>query len=1119
MASNGVSLAPKIAFVFYLVTIWERDMLYSKKLMFVFVFIFAMISQFSLAIAGEIPGYIGQQSFRLQDDRELNDLTRRTEELKVELARIDQSRDQVAGQVQAMERQKNEHVERMSALQKDIDATKATKVTLEAKLAELNKTPEVNKDQISAVVAQIAAADQAILDKSKQYGALKIELGPLNVRLDQIRADYAVVLKRSQDAGIRLQNAARERESYRQDLIASIQFVNREGASRGQVDGSNDGTALSRRLGYDIGNRDGETDGYNQGTSDGQDRWYKRGADQGERDGSARARLDGERDGTNEGTRSGNSNAGNREGTIAGNKRADASNAATVGMDQGKKAGMERAVRTGSSRGQDIGQKETVLKYETGDLNSVNVNGPFAGSFSRRSPGYPGDFNGPSFNPNVFNNKEVLKKAYADGYVFQYREFTRYEFLRRIDADYNANYDNGYSRTYDQAANREYPEYYDRGRKEADERAYSRDYPVVKAQAFRVAFDRADANPARSSLEYKSSYKSSELSAYNERYEQIRRANFDRLELETFNANIAAQTEIYRQKRIGEVSAVYNNNAVLAFVSSEMVDGGVSGIAKLDGVFQPGESTIHSVTLRNFGMKTAQNVSVALDNGSLVKLPEIAARSLVVVKGAALSKIAGNASIGSTARSSLRVVSPLTSKDAVEALHFDEIDGGVLKSADQKAVRVAYPLALSGLALNSQLLKGVANKLSIAVTNNSKRAHAGELKVQLQVNSQSSIITKEFGILSSIQSSAQLSDAEVLVTSESDVYRDLSFSAVISQNGVTLGVLGSDLITMAKAQYLEKAGKPVLVANSERNLRALLDALSNVNGSENVSVLDLSLATLNSQVIANGLDQKVLLIVDDENGTNIKSLNSFVGKSKSSTFVFIDENATGLKNALSIGSSKDAQKLLWGKQTVAFTNPHRADGVVKSSAMIQSSLNNFANDMALARDLTLSANELVARMRSEINRNTFFTPNNTVKMFSLKALSEVLCINKAYDESGSIFSRDKKWVEMIGNDGSLFINVLKAASQGDVTEASLSTVLPAIALKDTLSNAMSNSEIVYRLMMQKITSATNKVLEKMEDDFKKSLKKFNKDLYNKAYEQASIHRPFFIEPATNPNQN
>lgn len=1094
-------------------------MKFSKQFLTVFLFILALISQFSLVVAGEIPGYIGQQSFRLQDDRELIELTRRTEELKVEVVRIDQSKAQFEDQIRVIERQKNEHVERMNALLKDIDGVKATKISLEAKLTELKKEPVVNADQITALSAQIASSEQLLIEKSKQYGALKLELAPLNVRLEQVRADYSVVLKRSQDASIRLQNAARDRETYRQDLIASISFINKEGANRAQVDGSNDGFSLSRRLGQDFGNKDGDLDGFNQGTVDGQDRFYKRGADQGERDGSARARIEGQRDGTNEGTKNGNSHAGSREGSIAGVKRGDASNAASVGTDQGKKAGMERAVVTGSQNGQAIGEKETVLKFESGDLNSVNVNGPFAGSFQRRSPAYPGDFNGPSFNPNVFNSRDLLKRAYADGYLHNYREYTRYEFLRRIDGEYNASYDNRYASSYDQAANREYPEYFERGRKDADARAYSRDYPLVKAQAYRVAFDQADASPTRSSDEFKSSYKSSELSAYNQRYEQIRSDYFDRFELEIFNANIKNQTEIYRQKRIGEVSHVYTNHAVLAFVASEMNDGGLSGVAKLDGVFQPGETTLHSVTLRNFGLKSAQNVSVQLDNGSLVKLPEIPARSLVVIKGAGLSKISPNAAIGSTVKSTLAVVSPLQSGDAVEALHFDDLTNGILKSADQKSARVAYPLSLSSLSLGSQLLKGVANKLSIAVTNNSKRSHLGEMKIQLLVNSQSSVVTKEFSPLTSIQSSAQLSDAEVLVTDEKDIYRDLSFSASITQNGVTLGVLGADLVTMAKAQYAEKEKAAVIVANSDKHLNQFLDALNSAGGSEKVSVLDLSLTALNAGVLNNGLNQKVLLIVDDETGSSIKTLNTFVSKSKSSSFLFIDENQSGLKNALTLGASKDAQKLLWDKKIVAFTNPHRAEGVLKSSSMIQSSLKSFEKDLSLASDLTLSATEHLAKLKSEITRTTFFTPSQTIKSFSLKALAEILCINKAYDESGGVFSRNKKWAEMIGDDSTLFMNVLKSASSGDVTEAKLGSVLSAIALKDTVSSAMARADGVSRAMMPKILNATNKVLDNMEDSFKKSLKNFNKDLYNKSYEQASIHRPFFIEAPRDPNQN
>ena len=60
---------------------------------------------------------------------------------------------------------------------------------------------------------------------------------------------------------------------------------------------------------------------------------------------------------------------------------------------------------------------------------------------------------------------------------------------------------------------------------------------------------------------------------------------------------------------------------------------------------------------------------------------------------------------------------------------------------------------------------------------------------------------------------------------------------------------------------------------------------------------------------------------------------------------------------------------------------------------------------------------------------------------------------------------------------------------------------------------MSNADGISKVMMMKITHATNNVLGDMEDGFKKSLKNFNKDLYKRAYESAPIHRPFYIKPA------
>ena len=311
---------------------------------------------------------------------------------------------------------------------------------------------------------------------------------------------------------------------------------------------------------------------------------------------------------------------------------------------------------------------------------------------------------------------------------------------------------------------------------------------------------------------------------------------------------------------------------------------------------------------------------------------------------------------------------------------------------------------------------------------------------------------------------------------------------------------------------------PVLVANTDADLNAFLDALSTLGGSEKVSILDLSLAGLNADVIANGLSQKVLLIVDNSNASSIRSLNSFIAKSKSSAFVMIDESNTGLKAASALPALKDSVNLLWGKRTISFTNPHRAAGVLKASAFVQSSLKSFTNDLALGQALARNAQESLAEIRAKVTPANFNTPNDAIKMFSLKALSEILAINKAYDESGGIFSRDKKWAKMIEEDGTLFHNVLKNAS-GSVVTSNLPVIMSALAMKETISSAMNRADGIYRDMKLKITNTTNGVLKDMEDSFWKSLKKDFKETYNKAYEFKTAHNPFYIPEPTNPNNN
>jgi hypothetical protein len=1070
-------------------------------------------------VFADIPGYVGVQSFRLTDDRDFANILNAAENAKIDFARLDQSRSQLQDQVNTLSNEFNKIKLEMDQLNTQIQSDKASLKTAEEKMVELKKNADVNKDEIEKLQASIDRFNTLIKNASLNYGQLKLQLAPVATRLDQVKNDLDTVTKRAVDARNRMLQINQEKENYERQLVADIQRINRDGANRGGNDGQVDGSKLAAQIGYDSGNRDGNNDGFSVGTSDGQARDYRRGADQGDRDGSARARIDGERDGTFLGTRDGNISAANREGDIAGVNRANGSDASKVGTNQGNVAGLDRAKRVGRIDGEAKGETETLNKYESTPLTEVKLDGPFAGSFSRRSPAYPGDFNGPSFHPDVWVNKDILKRAYADGYIYIYRDQTRRAYINNIDSLYNRSYDQSYNSSYQSAFNRDYPDHYNAGRNDGDKRAYDRDYPIIRGNFYRDFYAKFDQSPNRSASEFKSTFAEAEPRAYARRYEEIRKAYFDQAELATFNANISAQTEIFRQKRIGEVTKIYNENAILMFTSSEMLDGGISGVAKLDGIFQAGESTLHNVVIKNFGFKAASSVRVKLDNGAEVALPAIPARSTVTIIGAGKSEIGANASLGSTQKTSLKVLSNLTSDDAIEAIHFDSIGGGVLKSSDVKSAKVQFPFSLSSLRLDSLLLKDAKNKLKISIANNSIRPYVGELKVEILVNSQNEIVTKGFSALAGLKNgtASELNDAEVLVTTDADIYRDLSFSAKLSQNGVVIGVLGSDLNTMAKASYSDKGKLPVIVVDSNANLNTLLDTLNDFGGSEKVSILDLSLTSLNTTILNSGLSNKAVVVLDDAASKSTASLNTLFAKSKNAGFVLVNENGSSLGVALSLPSFKDAQKLNLDKRQLAFTNPFRAEGVVGTSSFLASTRQGLLSVMPIVSTLGLTASEHLAKLKSEINRNSFFTPNDSIKLFNLRAMVEILNINIAYDKSGSIFSRDKKWADKVSDDNDLFLNQLKNASSGGVSEEKLGLVLSALSLKDFMGTAMSDFYDIQRNMMPKILNATNKVLGNIEDGFKKSLKDFNKDLYNKAYAQASIQRPFYIEPKPQPN--
>lgn len=1072
----------------------------------------------SLNLLADIPGYIGRQSFRLTDDRELSHLIQAVDNAKVEFTRLDSSRSDMRSQIDRLVTELTKLRSEMDELNNQLAQDKVALEELERKLIELQKNPEANKVEIDTTIASIERFNTLIKNKSTALGQLKLQSAPLNVKLDQLNNDYKILDIKANEAQARLFKLRDEKDRYERYLVSEILKINREGSIRGTDDGRVDGN----RMAYDLGNRNGQNDGLNDGHTDGtnrgKERDYQRGAAQGDRDGSAKALIDGERDGIRLGTIDGNIKAATLNGARDGKVRAERSDAAVQGTKDGAVAGLKRAQVEGKREGDILGEDEAVKKSESTPLENVIINGNFAGSFSRRSPSYPGDFNGDSYRPDISVNKEVLKRAYADGYIHLYRYETRNTYNLNIDGFYNRAYSESYDRAYNESYNRDYPEDYNAGRVEGERLAYNRNYPIIKKKFYQEYFLKFEANPNTSSEEYKTTYKKVEDETYRLVYGQIFRAAFELEEMRIFKLNIERETQESKNKRVAAVLKIYKENAVLKFVSSELVDSGINKVGSDDGVFQPNETITGHLIVSNFGFAPANNVSVKLSNGEVVKIPSINARSTVKVLGAFQLKNASDASLGKNHLVKFAVLSSANTTDPVERIHFDNIADGILRSGESHTIKVQFPFNLISLKLSSLLLKDQKNKLVLSLINNSKRAYLGDMKVEVLVNSNNQLLVKPFDELKSanVGENISLDTALVLVQSEDDIYRDLSFSAKLTQNGVEVGRLGSDLLMMAKASYISKTGVPVVTVNSDSNLVEFKNVLADLGGTSKVSILDLSILNVNQEILNSGLNNRSVIVLDKTDGASLKSLNGFISKSNGSSFLLVNNDGNLFDVFKTLPISADHQKLPFEKREVRFTNPYRVQNI-RSNAFILSSPKGIVPSLGVLDLLSKNAKDHANEIKATINSTNFFTPSDLIKSFNLKAMAEVLNINVMYDKSGRIFNRDKKWIRLVGEDKGLYLNELKAISEGRVETSKLGAVLSAISLKDFLSTAMRDYDDVRKLMMGKIQSATNDLLNDLEDSFKKSLKEYNKDLYNKSYDKALIHRPFYIEPPAQDN--
>lgn len=982
---------------------------------------------------------------------------------------------------------------------------------LDRKRGEL-KTAEALLESNQGRLAELLKLEQNSIQRENQ----------LLSELNRSKSDLLLMIRKLDEAERRMADASRIFNQYRDDLTRSIDQINREGYMNGERDGDQDGIDLSRQMGRDYGNRDGSNDGLNDGERAGRERDYNRGIQVGESEGSQRGRIEGDRDGKNQGRDAGHIDAGNREGRIAGIERANKSDAAKVGESQGKTDGLNRAIKTGMEVGSLKGEKEGIALYENTDLSQVEVKGQFLGSFERRSPSMPGNYQGPRFNPNRPASKEVFRRAYLDGYVFKYRDEVVLEFARRIDSDYNQTYDNSYQQSYSAAIGREYRDTYEEGRRSQDQRAYAREYKPSFDRAYQITFSDTTQNPNRSDSVYKNAYRSMEAHAYGERYEEIRIAVYREVEADTFQKNIAQKTEEYRLKRLAEVKALYENHPVAQYVSSSIQDGGNQGVANLDGLYMPGERIVRTIVVKNYGKKELSGAKAQFVTGEEITLPNIPGRSITTIIAGAASTIPANTKNATAYKDHMRLQVSPTSKDAVQTRHYDDLGKALLKGLDTKEVLAQYPLQLNSLSLSEAFaLLNKKQNLKASLVNISKRDYSDEIEVAL--NSNSSVLAKPFNSIRGLKmGSINLSDAEVLVADEKNTYVPLRITADIKIRGVKVGELANPLDFMARAPYIEKAGKPVLVTNSNVNTRDLLDTLDQFGGISETSVLDLALGSLNQATLTAGLSDKAIILIDDGAGSVTRGAESLINNSRNSLFIHADQNQASLKVARNMTGFNDNQSfpfMLAGtkaERRMYFTNPHRTS--IKAMTMhVQTSVENAKSEFDIVGDFALANPNLVAKVKREVNRNTFFTSQKSIQMAAIKSLGEIMNIAVAYDESGGIFNRDKKWIKMLEDDAMMVHNQMKANANGNLTEDTVGLHLAAIAFKDIVSNSLSYYRPVSGGMKLKVRSTVNDIVNKMEDNFKKKLRSFDRGLHDKAFSKFDQHRPYTIDVPTNNN--
>ncbi|MFZ4715477.1 MAG: hypothetical protein ACOYL6_17260 [Bacteriovoracaceae bacterium] len=985
----------------------------------------------------------------------------------------------------------------------NIDQLKNTLSIKNTKMADNNTQIKKNEDDIASLKKKIA-------DTKSQLDSINAEIPKIQASITSLTSDVQQTIATETNSANALKEgmnavAATESElnddngrlnSYANQLIGEILAINRQGLNRATNDGTKEGEEIAFKLGIATGQVDGKRDGLARGEADGRARDYAVGAKTGDQKGSADGKRVGALDGQPAGVNAGNKEAGRVAGADAGIKRAEFSDARSVGSNQGTKAGFDVAVIDGQNTGYALGEPEAIDNNEAGALADKTIQGQFSGTFSSSAPGFPGT-KGSYFNNSVSNVKNVLAHAYVAGYNFGYNPAAEKAYYNNIRLQYDPSYNQAYASNYNLAFGNGYENSRAQGESDQYKISYKREYNSAYDSLFKRYYDITVAAPQIGSTEYMNAYKKADSDYYASQYESLRKASYSNAYAQSYKTNLIDQTAKYKAERMNQVNKLYSSFPVLKFVNENIWDSGIKGVGARDEIYMPGENVIHDLEFINYG-GAANNVEIKIDDANTIILPSIPARSHVTIIGAAAHAISSSGLIGSIVTSKLVIRSPLSALEkSIQGRYFEKAGENLLARAKALDVRLNYPLTAQNPISKTDIYFKQKTKLSVTINNISKKPIKNVL-LKLETSLGDEVISKPFAGLSSLDSSATIEGAEINVIKEEQMLSKVSFKVTATSNGVYLGESKFGGEQIVRAGYIEKDDKPVVAFSSASpESRALFqDLMNEAGGAANISILDLNGAADNDKILASQMTGKTILAILDKEGRVLTALNPTFTLNKV-TVAILNGNDSSLNTArATLSNLKDSTILpmdFAGKRINVLTSSPLFNEAIKSkNSIVNFELQDLAFITNFAMALKYSNDELLESLVKIFTMDKFLAHGDDMillnKMIALRAIEDVVGVASSYEEADN--GRERRTLRrMFRREDELMLRKFRKVLEKGEKTSRMAASAAAYPLQNGLSFLLEERE-PFKSLPARIQRNVVRSIRDFDNEAKRTIKNF-----------------------------